>query len=97
MLMALYLAMGELSKLRGEPNQQQLYCFTLSPSFLTAQNRQSSIRTKPGASSGGPQHPLVPEDFIHGCIKESGYGTTSQTYFQFCQVATCDIAVEMFP
>ena len=52
MLMSWLSALGEPSELRrGEPGRQCLYCFTLSPSLLTAQNTQRSTSTKPGASS----------------------------------------------
>lgn len=53
-----HMMMSLLQLRRGEPNQQWLYCFALSPSLLTAQNTQRSTSTKPGASSGGPKKPI---------------------------------------
>ena len=61
MLMSLLEAVGELSELR--PAVAVLFHFIpFSPDRTKHAELHSSANTKPGASSGGPQHPPVPKN-----------------------------------
>jgi len=53
-------ALGELSELTG--GETLFHCVLFSPDNTTNTELHSSARTKPGASSGRPQHPPVPRN-----------------------------------